>query len=56
MATRTTLNVSLPCELGQFVEALVRSGRYASASEVVRVGLRMLQDREPRQPPREKSN
>ncbi len=46
MATRTTLNVSLPTELGRMVEALVRSGRYASASEVVRTALRLLQDRE----------
>lgn len=50
MATRTTLNVSLPTELGRFVEALVSSGRYASASEVVRVALRLLQERETRAP------
>jgi antitoxin ParD1/3/4 len=45
MATRTTLNVSLPVELGRLVEDLVRSGHYASASEVVREGLRLLRDR-----------
>jgi antitoxin ParD1/3/4 len=46
MATRTTLNVSLPVELGAFVQGLVSSGRYASASEVVRTALRLLQERE----------
>ena len=51
MATRTTLNVSLPAELGHFVESLVHSGRYASASEVVRVGLRLLRERERQAPP-----
>ena len=49
MATRTTLNISLSVELGAFVENLVRSGRYSSASEVVRSALRLLQDVE--QPP-----
>ncbi len=43
MATRTTLNVSLPVELGRFVERLVSAGHYASASEVVRAALRLLQ-------------
>lgn len=46
MATRTTLNVSLPVELGRFVEGLVASGNYASASEVVRTALRLLQQQE----------
>ncbi len=46
MATRTTLNVSLPVELGRFVEGLVASGHYASASEVVRAALRLLQQQE----------
>ena len=48
MATRTTLNVSLPIELGQFVEGAVKSGRYSSASEVVRAALRLLQEHEVR--------
>lgn len=46
MATRTTLNVSLPVELGRFVESMVGSGYYSSASEVVRTALRLLQERE----------
>ena len=46
MATRTTLNVSLPLELGRFVEELVANGHYASASEVIRAGLRLLKDKE----------
>lgn len=40
---RTTLNVSLPVELGNFIAAKIASGRYASASEVVRAGLRLLE-------------
>ena len=46
MATRTTLNVSLPVELGRFVESLVHRGHYASSSEVVRSALRLLMERE----------
>ena len=44
MATRTTLNVSLPVELGNFIAAKIASGRYASASEVA--GLRLLETSE----------
>ncbi len=46
MAQRTTINVSLTPEFEKFVEAEVASGRYQSASEVFREGLRLLQDRE----------
>ena len=37
-----TMNVSLSAEFAEFVEAEVASGSYASASEVVRDGLRLL--------------
>jgi antitoxin ParD1/3/4 len=37
------LNVSLSDEFGDFVERQVASGEYASAGEVVRDGLRLLQ-------------
>ncbi|MFF8801109.1 MULTISPECIES: type II toxin-antitoxin system ParD family antitoxin [Methylobacteriaceae] len=37
------MNVSLPPELLSFVDELTRSGGYASASEVVREGLRLLE-------------
>jgi antitoxin ParD1/3/4 len=37
-----TMNVSLSNELAEFIEAQVASGAYASASEVVRDGLRLL--------------
>lgn len=47
MAIRTTLNVSLSVELGNFIANEVRSGRYLTASEVVRAGLRLLQERSP---------
>ena len=40
------MNVSLTPELEAFVDAVVKSGRYGSASEAVREGLRLLQERE----------
>lgn len=40
------MNVSLTAELEAFVEGAVKSGRYGSASEAVREGLRLLQERE----------
>jgi antitoxin ParD1/3/4 len=40
------LNVSLTAELEAFFEGAVKSGRYGSASEAVREGLRLLQERE----------
>ena len=42
MAKRITLNISLTPELDRFINARVASGRYQSASEVVREGLRLL--------------
>lgn len=46
MAGRVTLNVSLTPELERFVSAKVESGRYQSASEVVREGLRLLEQQD----------
>ena len=46
MARQTTLNVSLTPVLRKYVQSKVSSGRYESASEVVRDGLRALQERE----------
>jgi antitoxin ParD1/3/4 len=40
------MNVSLTPELEEFVQARVQSGRYNSASEVVREALRLLEDLE----------
>ncbi len=40
------MNVSLTPELERFVEAKVESGRYNSASEVIREALRLLEDHE----------
>ncbi len=43
---RFAMNVSLTPELEQFVQEKVKSGRYLSASEVVREALRLLEDRD----------
>ena len=40
------MNVSLTPELEKLVESKVRSGRYQSASEVIREGLRLLDDQD----------
>jgi antitoxin ParD1/3/4 len=40
------MNVSLTPKLERFVQAKVESGRYNSASEVVREALRLLEDHE----------
>ena len=50
MPKRVPLNVSLTAELAAFVAERVASGRYGSASEVVRTGLRLLEQQEPRSP------
>jgi antitoxin ParD1/3/4 len=46
MAKRIQMNVSLTPELGAFVRSEVLRGRYQSDSEVVRQGLRLLQEHE----------
>jgi antitoxin ParD1/3/4 len=43
---RRTLNVSLTSELEALIVKRVESGRYLSASEVVREGLRLLEERD----------
>jgi antitoxin ParD1/3/4 len=48
MSTDQTRNVSLTAELNAFIRALVASGRYQNASEVVRASLRLLQRQEER--------
>lgn len=48
MANRQTRNVSLSPIQDAFVDALVASGRYRTASEVVREGLRLLEKAEHR--------
>lgn len=44
MPSETTMNVNLSRDLYQFVKAAVKSGRYTSASEVVRDALREKRD------------
>ena len=46
MATRKTMNVTLIPELKRSVAERVVSGRYRSASEVVRAALRLLEKEE----------
>lgn len=40
------MNISLTRELEAFIDHCVRSGRYGSASEVVREALRLLEERD----------
>jgi antitoxin ParD1/3/4 len=49
MPRRATRNVSLTPQLDRFVESEVRSGRYGSASEVVRDSLRVLREQNKRE-------
>lgn len=46
IGSSTIMNISLTSELEQFVQSTVKSGRYSSASEVVRAALRLLEERE----------
>jgi antitoxin ParD1/3/4 len=48
MADRQTRNVSLPPAQDAFVDAMVAGGRYRTVSEVVRDGLRLLEEAEHR--------
>jgi antitoxin ParD1/3/4 len=41
-----TRNINLTNQLDRFVEKRINSGRYGNASEVVREGLRLLEQRE----------
>jgi antitoxin ParD1/3/4 len=40
------MNVSVGKHWEEFIEALVKQGRYASATEVMREGLRLVEERE----------
>ncbi len=46
VVNRSTMNVSLTPELHRFVEGRLKSGRYQTASEVVREALRLLEARD----------
>jgi len=46
MSTVQKRTFSLPAEHADFIDKLVGSGAYASGSEVVRAGLRALQERD----------
>jgi putative addiction module CopG family antidote len=45
MAKRTTLNVSLTPKLAKFVRDQVKTGKYASSSEVVRRAISVMETR-----------
>jgi putative addiction module CopG family antidote len=46
MRSTQQLSITLPREMADAIEKKVRSGAYASASEVVREGIRSLLDRD----------
>ena len=46
MRTTQQFSVTLPAELAEAIEEKVRSGSYASVSEVVRDGVRALMERD----------
>jgi antitoxin ParD1/3/4 len=46
MSATAKRTFSLPSEQAAYIDELVRGGAYASASEVVRAGLRALKDRD----------
>ena len=46
MAREATLSVSLTNRLKSYVQDKVRSGQFESASEVIRQGLRTMQEQE----------
>jgi antitoxin ParD1/3/4 len=46
MAKVSKRTFSLPAEQAAYIDAKVESGAYASSSEVIRAGLRVLQERD----------
>jgi antitoxin ParD1/3/4 len=46
MSTAEKRTISLPVEQSRYIDRLVETGGYGSASEVVRAGLRALQERD----------
>jgi antitoxin ParD1/3/4 len=46
MPSKSSLNVSLTPELTDFIAAKLATGRYRSASEVVRAALRLLDEQD----------
>ena len=46
MSTVQKRTFSIPAEQAAFIDQKISSGRYSSASEVVRAGLRALQERD----------
>lgn len=46
MSSTDKRTISLPAEQASYIDALVASGTYATASEVIRAGLRALQERD----------
>jgi antitoxin ParD1/3/4 len=47
MPAKYAISISLTEHLASFIKTEIASGRYGTASEVVRAGLRLLQERTP---------
>jgi antitoxin ParD1/3/4 len=52
MPSKSTLNVGLTPELTALIAAKIKTGHYRSASEVVRAALRLLAEKDQRDPNR----
>lgn len=46
MAQRSTLNISITPQLQKFLDEKLETGQYGSTSEIVREGLRLIQERD----------